>query len=160
MKKILIAICALITLGLGSCDESTTNPTDNNSKTLNTKEDILTSTLWERKYTLEFNSTDGPITYENINRLEFNKGLLQQTFFLYTYFKPENVFAPNGGLVKWSYTNDTITINQTNGVIYTTKLKVLKLTQDTLIFERIGIENYIVAPFNDTVKVHTYYSVK
>lgn len=161
MKKILIAISALIILGLVSCDESTPNPTDNqNDNIIKTKEDLLTSSLWERKYVAIIDTTNGITTEERINRLEFNKGLVQQTFFLYTYFMPENVFASNGLQIKWTCANDTITLQGTTGVIFTTKLKILKLTQDTLRFERIGVENFIVAPFNDTVKIHTYYKVK
>lgn len=150
MKKILLTITALITLGFASCDESTPNPTENNGSTQTTKEDLLTSTLWERKYETE------------INRLEFNKGLLQQTFFLYAYYKPENLFSTNGDRITWAYSNDTITLTGSSGLLYTTKLKVLKLTQDTLMFERIGrgIDKFLRAPFEDTVSIHTYYRVK
>lgn len=151
MKKIIILTILVLMTFISSCDESTvTEPKVENDNTKTTKVDLLTSTLWERKYNTE------------INRLEFNKGLLQQTFFLYTYFQKENIFSTNGERITWDYSNDTITLTGSSGLLYTTKLKVLKLTQDTLMFERIGegVDKFLRAPFNDTVSIHTYYRVK
>jgi hypothetical protein len=167
MKTLLIAISALIILGLASCDESTTNPTDNNNdKTLITKEDLLTSTLWERKYVVDINTTDGPIKANRTERLEFNRGLLQNSFYLYSLYTPTNTFTRSSGdEVKWTMTNDTLILKSTASRLYTSIIKLQSITQDTLIIQRISVDKapigiWATAPFNDTTIFHTYYKVK
>lgn len=167
MKKILIAISALIILGLVSCDESTPNPTDNqNDNIIKTKEDLLTSSLWERKYVVDINTTDGQIKVNRTERMEFNRGLLQNSFYLYTFNTQLNTFTRNNSdEVKWIITNDTLTLKNSTSWLYTSIIKIQSITQDTLKIQRISVNKapigiWATAPFNDTVKIHTYYKVK
>ena len=166
MKILLIAITALITLGLASCDESTPNPTDNNGNTQTTKEDLLTSTLWERKYEVDINTTEGPIKANRIERMEFNRGLLQNSFYLYSLYTPTNTFTRSSGdEVKWTMTNDTLILKNSTSWLYTSVIKIQSITQDTLKIQRISVDKapigiWAKAPFNDTTIFHTYYRVK
>ncbi len=159
MKKIIFALTSFMGLYLVSCDETTINPTNEKNNTLS-QVDILTSTLWERKYSVNIRTISGAITENRTERLEFNKGLVQQTFFLYRLFPADNKFYRDGSYINWSLSNDLLTLNSIEGISYTSRHKILKLTEDTLRFERIDNNSGIKNPFDDTIKIHTYYKVK
>jgi hypothetical protein len=119
---------------------------------------MLTSTLWERKYTITASETATEIRTE---RLEFNKGLVVQSFYLYRSYPDDiNRFFRTGNVVNWSLSNDTITLNYLLHIMCTSKLKIIKLTEDTLRFERVENICEYRLPFEDTIKIHTYYKVK
>jgi hypothetical protein len=159
MKKLIFAFTAFMGLYLVSCDETTINPTNEKNNTLS-QVDMLTSTLWERKYSVNIVTTSGTITENRTTRLEFNKGLIQQTFFLYRLFPADNKFYREDNNINWSLTNDSLTLRNIVGAMYTSRHKILKLTEDTLRFERIDNNSGIKNPFDDTIKIHTYYKVK
>ncbi len=160
MKKIIFVLTAFMGLYLVSCDDTTVSPINQNNNTQSTEIDKLTSTLWERKYSLNIMTISGTITENRTERLEFNKGLVQQTFFLYRLFLADNKFYRDSDLITWNLANDILTLNNTEGVIYSSMHKILKLTDDTLRFERIDNNKGIRNPFDDTTKIHTYYRVK
>jgi hypothetical protein len=115
---------------------------------------------------VDINTTDGPIKENRTERMEFNRGLIINNFYLYSFNTQTNTFAPSSGdEVKWTMTNDTLILKSTASRLYTSIIKIQSITQDTLKIQRISVDKapigiWATAPFNDTTIFHTYYKVK